>query len=57
MDVRRHAQRRHQGVGSSLSPTNQNMLVGIKPTVGAISPHGIIPITADQDTTGPCSRR
>ena len=42
--------------GSILSPTNQNMLVGIKPTVGRISRHGIIPITADQDTAGPMAR-
>ena len=42
--------------GSILSPANQNMLVGIKPTVGRISRHGIIPITADQDTAGPLAR-
>ncbi len=42
--------------GSILSPANQNMLVGIKPTVGRISRRGIIPITADQDTAGPMAR-
>ena len=42
--------------GSVLSPANQNMLVGIKPTLGRISRHGIIPITADQDTAGPLAR-
>jgi amidase len=42
--------------GSILSPSNQNMLVGIKPTVGRISRHGVIPITADQDTPGPMTR-
>jgi amidase len=42
--------------GSILSPANQNALVGIKPTVGRISRHGIIPITADQDTAGPMAR-
>ncbi len=42
--------------GSILSPANQNMLVGIKPTVGRISRYGIIPITADQDTAGPLAR-
>lgn len=42
--------------GSILSPANQNMLVGIKPTVGRTSRHGIIPITADQDTAGPMAR-
>lgn len=42
--------------GSILSPANQNMLVGIKPTVGRISRYGVIPITADQDTPGPMAR-
>src|SRR5262245_37621634 len=42
--------------GSILSPSNQTMLVGIKPTVGLISRYGIIPITADQDTAGPMTR-
>ena len=42
--------------GSILSPANQNMLVGIKPTVGRVSRYGIIPITADQDTAGPVAR-
>jgi amidase len=42
--------------GSILSPSNQHMLVGIKPTVGRISRYGVIPITADQDTAGPMAR-
>ncbi len=42
--------------GSVLSPSNQNMLAGIKPTVGRISRYGVIPITADQDTPGPMAR-
>jgi amidase len=42
--------------GSILSPANQNMLAGIKPTVGRISRHGVIPITADQDTAGPIAK-
>ena len=42
--------------GSILSPSNQNMLAGVKPTVGRISRYGIIPITADQDTAGPMAR-
>ncbi|HEX2439333.1 MAG TPA: amidase family protein [Methylomirabilota bacterium] len=42
--------------GSILSPANQTMLVGIKPTVGRVSRYGIIPITADQDTAGPMAR-
>ena len=42
--------------GSILSPGTQNLLVGIKPTVGLVSRTGIIPITADQDTAGPMAR-
>jgi amidase len=42
--------------GSVLSPSNQNMLAGVKPTVGRISRYGIIPITADQDTAGPMAK-
>ena len=42
--------------GSVLSPSNANMLAGIKPTVGRVSRYGIIPITADQDTAGPMAR-
>lgn len=42
--------------GSLLSPANLTMLVTIKPTVGRISRHGIIPLTADQDTAGPMAR-
>jgi amidase len=42
--------------GSILSPSNQNLLAGIKPTVGRISRYGVIPITADQDTPGPMAR-
>src|SRR5438445_7065307 len=42
--------------GSILSPSNQNMLAAIKPTVGRISRYGIIPITADQDTPGPMAK-
>lgn len=42
--------------GSILSPSNQNMLAAIKPTVGRISRTGVIPITADQDTAGPMAK-
>src|SRR5258708_2491349 len=35
-----------QTSGSILSPSGQNSLVGIKPTLGLGSPHGILPITA-----------
>ncbi|HYV66391.1 MAG TPA: amidase family protein [Myxococcales bacterium] len=42
--------------GSILSPSGQNSLVGIKPTLGLVSRNGIVPITADQDTAGPMAR-
>jgi amidase len=42
--------------GSIISPSIANMIVGIKPTVGRISRHGVIPITGDQDTPGPMAR-
>jgi amidase len=42
--------------GSILSPGTSNGVVGIKPTLGLISRHGILPITADQDTAGPLAR-
>src|SRR5439155_12767246 len=42
--------------GSILSPSNQNMLAAVKPTVGRISRYGVIPITADQDTPGPMAK-
>jgi len=42
--------------GSILSPSNQNMLAAVKPTVGRVSRYGVIPITADQDTAGPMAK-
>ena len=42
--------------GSVISPSNANMLVGIRPTIGRISRWGVIPITADHDTAGPMAR-
>jgi amidase len=42
--------------GSILSPSNANLIAGIKPTVGLVSRYGVIPITADQDTAGPMAR-
>ena len=42
--------------GSVISPSNANMLVGIRPTIGRISRYGVIPITADHDTAGPMTR-
>lgn len=42
--------------GSILCPSGNNLIVGIKPTVGLVSQSGIIPITATQDTAGPMCR-
>ena len=42
--------------GSIINPSAQNALVGIKPTVGAISRSGIIPLSFTQDTPGPLAR-
>lgn len=42
--------------GSIISPSSVNGIVGIKPTVGAISREGIIPISFSQDTAGPMAR-
>ncbi len=42
--------------GSIISPSNSNMLVGIRPTIGRVSRYGVIPITADHDTAGPMAR-
>ncbi|CAN7504938.1 amidase family protein [Paenibacillus sp. LjRoot153] len=41
---------------SILSPSVQNAIVGIKPTVGLISRSGVIPWTYSQDTAGPMAR-
>jgi amidase len=42
--------------GSVVNPAALTMLVGLRPTTGLISRYGIIPITADQDTSGPMAR-
>lgn len=42
--------------GSIVCPSNNNGIVGIKPTVGLLSRTGIIPISYTQDTPGPMSR-
>ncbi|MDN4164553.1 amidase [Cytophagales bacterium LB-30] len=42
--------------GSIVCPSNNNGIVGIKPTVGLISRSGIVPISATQDTPGPMAR-
>jgi amidase len=43
-------------VGSIISPSFTNGVVGIKPTVGLVSRSGIIPISHSQDTAGPITR-
>ena len=42
--------------GSILSPSAVNGIVGLKPTVGAVSRSGVIPIAASLDTAGPMTR-
>ena len=42
--------------GSIISPSNANMLVGIRPTLGRISRWGIAPVTLDHDMAGPMTR-
>ena len=42
--------------GSIVSPSNNCMLVGMKPTVGLVSRFGIVPISQTQDTAGPMTR-
>jgi amidase len=42
--------------GSLISPASQNSVVSIKPSVGLVSRHGIIPVVDTQDTAGPMTR-
>ncbi|MCX6303160.1 MAG: amidase [Bacteroidia bacterium] len=42
--------------GSIVCPSNNNGIVGIKPTVGLLSRSGIVPISFTQDTPGPMCR-
>ncbi|GGE01062.1 amidase family protein [Planktosalinus lacus] len=42
--------------GSILSPSSQNSVVGMKPTVGLLSRSGIIPISSTLDTPGPITK-
>lgn len=42
--------------GSILSPSSQNSLVGLKPTIGLLSRGGIVPISSTLDTPGPMTR-
>ena len=42
--------------GSILSPSSQNSIVGLKPTIGLLSRSGIVPISSTLDTPGPMTR-
>ena len=42
--------------GSIICPASGAGIVGLKPTVGLVSRHGIVPISASQDTAGPMTR-
>jgi amidase len=42
--------------GSIVCPAATNGVVGIKPTIGAVSALGIVPIAHSQDTAGPLAR-
>ncbi|MDT0556944.1 amidase family protein [Patiriisocius hiemis] len=42
--------------GSIISPTSQNSLVGLKPTIGVVSRTGIVPISHSLDTAGPMAK-
>src|SRR3954465_3025817 len=43
--------------GSIVSPSGANGVVGIKPPLGLASREGIVPISAEQDTAGPNTRK
>lgn len=42
--------------GSILSPSSQQSVVGLKPTIGILSQDGIVPISGTLDTPGPISK-
>ncbi len=42
--------------GSIISPSSQNSLVGLKPTIGVLSRGGIVPISHTLDTPGPMTK-
>ncbi len=42
--------------GSILSPSGQNSVVGLKPTIGLLSRNGIVPISSTLDTPGPMTK-
>lgn len=42
--------------GSILSPSSQNSVVGLKPTIGLLGRTGIVPISSTLDTPGPMTK-
>ena len=42
--------------GSIVCPSGNNLIVGLKPSIGLVSQGGIIPIAHSQDTAGPMAR-
>lgn len=42
--------------GSITSPSSQNSVVGLKPTIGILSRSGIVPISSTLDTPGPMTK-
>ena len=42
--------------GSILSPSSQNAVVGLKPTIGLLSRTGIVPLSSTFDTPGPMTK-
>lgn len=42
--------------GSITSPSSQNSVVGLKPTIGVLSRSGIVPISSTLDTPGPMTK-
>lgn len=42
--------------GSITSPSSQNSLVGLKPTIGVLGRSGIVPISSTLDTPGPMTK-
>jgi amidase len=42
--------------GSIVSPSGNNLIFGLKPTIGLLAQDGIVPIAHSQDTAGPMAR-
>ncbi len=43
-------------INSVRSPSSANNLVGIRPTIGMVSRHGVVPYSYTQDTAGPIAK-